>query len=67
MEGASYIIESELGDLTFISLTLLDRRGEIASDDNYRRAGQPALIHWEAPADREVLDRRGGQGTRTGG
>ncbi len=52
-EGASYIIESELGDLTFISLTLLDKRGEIASDDNYRRAGQPALIHWEAPADGE--------------
>ena len=52
-EGASYIIESELGDLTFISLTLLDRRGEIASDDNYRRASQPTLIHWEAPADGE--------------
>ena len=49
-EGKSYLIESELGDLAFISLSLLDRRGEIASDDNYRRAGQPARIHWDAPA-----------------
>ena len=48
-EGASYLIESELGDLEFISLSLLDRRGEIASDDNYRDA-QPARIHWDAPA-----------------
>ena len=50
-EGASYLIESELGDLAAIALTLLDRRGDIVSDDNYRRTGQPALISWEAPAD----------------
>ena len=48
-EGASYLIESELGDLAFISLSLLDRRGEIASDDNHRD-DQPARIEWEAPA-----------------
>lgn len=48
-EGASYLIESELGDLEFISLSLLDRRGEIASDDNYRD-NQPVRIHWDAPA-----------------
>ena len=52
-EEASYLIESELGDLAFIALSLLDRRGEIASDDNYRRAGQPARIHWQAPATGE--------------
>ena len=51
-EGASYLIESELGDLEFISLSLLDRRGEIASADNYRN-GQPAHIHWDAPATGE--------------
>ena len=48
-EGTSYLIESELGDLTFISLSLLDRRGEIASDGSYYD-DPPARIHWEAPA-----------------
>ena len=51
-EGASYLIESELGDLEFISLSLLYRRGEIASADNYRN-DQPAHIPWEAPATGE--------------
>ena len=50
-EGVSYLIESEMGDLAAIALTILDRRGEIASDDNYRRADQPARISWEAPSD----------------
>ena len=48
-EGASYLIESELGDLGYISLSLLDRRGEIASGNNYRD-DQPPRIEWEAPA-----------------
>ena len=50
-EGTSYLIESDLGDLAAIALTLLDRRGDIASDDNYRRTGQQARIRWEAPAN----------------
>ena len=65
-EGASYLIESELGDLGFISLSLLDRRGEIASDDNYRD-GQPARIHWEAPADGEYWIAVEGRDTGTYG
>ena len=62
-EGASYLIESELGDLSFISLSLLDRRGEIASDDNYRD-DQPPRINWEAPATGEywiAAESRGGE------
>ena len=51
-EGVSYLIESELGDLTGVALSLLDRRGEIASDDSYRD-DEPARIHWEAPATGE--------------
>ena len=48
-EGASYLIESELGDLADIELSLLDRRGEIASDGSYHD-DPPARIYWEAPA-----------------
>ena len=48
-EGASYLIESELGDLTGIALSLLDREGEIASDDNYQH-DQRARIYWDSPA-----------------
>ena len=51
-EGESYLIESALGDLTGIALSLLDRRGEIASDDSYHD-DEPARIHWEAPATGE--------------
>ena len=61
-EGVSYLIESELGDLAAIALTLLDRRGDIASDDNHDRAGQPARIHWEAPADGEYWIAANGRG-----
>ena len=61
-EGTSYLIESELGDLAAIALTLLDRRGEIASDDNYRRAGQPARIHWEASTHGEYWIAANGRG-----
>ena len=60
-EGASYLIESELGDLAFISLALLDRMGEIASDDNYRD-DQPSRIHWEAPATGEYWIAAQGRG-----
>ena len=55
-EGASYLIESELGDLTGIALSLLDREGEIASDDNYQH-DQRARIYWDSPGRRGVLDR----------
>ena len=48
-EGASYLIESEQGDLADIELSLLDRRGEIASDGSYHD-DPPARIYWEAPA-----------------
>ena len=48
-EGAFYLIESELGDLTGVVLSLLDREGEIASDDNYQH-DQRARIYWDAPA-----------------
>ena len=65
-EGTSYLIESELGDLGFISLSLLDRRGEIASDDNYRD-GQPASIHWDAPASRHYWIAVEGRDTGTYG
>ena len=60
-EGASYLVESELGDLAFISLSLLDRRGEIASDDNYRD-DEPARIHWDAPATGEYWIAAQGRG-----
>ena len=53
VEGASYLIEAEPGEVAFISLTLLDRRGEIASDDTWSHAGRPARIQWEAPATGE--------------
>ena len=61
-EGVSYLIESELGDLAAIALTLLDRRGEIASDDNYRRAGQPTRIDWQPPANGEYWIAANGRG-----
>ena len=60
-EGASYLVESELGDLAFISLSLLDRRGEIASDDNFRD-DEPPRIHWEAPANGEYWIAAHGRG-----
>ena len=50
-KGVSYLVESEMGDLAAIALTLLERRGEIASDDNYRHTGQPARIDWQPPAN----------------
>ena len=55
-EGASYLIESELGDLTGIALSLLDREGEIASGDNYQH-DQRARIYWDAPAAGEYWGR----------
>ena len=65
-EGTFYLIESELGDLLFISLSLLDRRGEIASDDNHL-GDQPARIHWEAPAAGEYWIAVEGRDTGTYG
>ena len=65
-EGASYLIESELGDLTGIALNILDRMGEIASDDNYRD-DQPARIYWDAPATGEYWISVEGRDTGTYG
>ncbi len=63
-EGVSYLIESELGHLAAIALSLLDRRGDIASDDNYRHVGQPASISWEAPASGPYWVAASGRGPR---
>ena len=64
--GASYLIESELGDLTGIALSLLDREGEVASDDNYQH-DQRARIYWDAPAAGEYWVAVEGRDTGTYG
>ncbi len=61
-EGASYLIECELGDVMDIGLSLLDRRGEITSDDSYLHFDQYARIHWEAPAAGEYWVAVSGRG-----